>query len=562
MADRHTGSKKAGRNQCGFSVVEVLLATTVFGMLVTALVGAIIFARQSTAGAGDRNRANLLAEEGLEAVRNIRDGNFAALANGTYGLSANSGIWEFAGTSDATDIYNRQITVADNGANRKVVSSRVLWGTGAQARDTTLVTQFTNWAAPIVAPVTTGPTMMVYSKTTNTPFYRIWDGSNWGAEGSALTVGGNINYIALKTSANRNEAVLGTQDSSGAIYFQVWNGTSWGNRTQVGTGPTTTRSFDVAYEKTTGRAIIAYSAGADFAYRIWDGTTLSAATTVTAPPTTGTVNWIELRQNPLNNSNEIAMMMLDANADVYGMRWTGSAWNNMGVTTAWDTTASTASRKGIDVEYEQVSGHIMFLWGDSTATDLQYRTWNGTTLSSATLLDVPAMGGVTNWVQLAARPSSDEIMLGVQDAGADLNTRKWSGSAWDTATQHPEHDATVQNVASRNFDILWETNPLNPGELWLMWGNASGVQKKLWSGTSWGTTSTVAGSDDTSFVRLRNNSAGTMFAGIYESSLSANDDIWETHITDGSQNWSAKNTIWAGPTSADPVHFRIDIATP
>ncbi|HEX6258565.1 MAG TPA: hypothetical protein VFZ48_03735 [Candidatus Saccharimonadales bacterium] len=555
--------RKAGLCEHGFSTVEVLLAATIFGFLTMAISGAIIYGRQSTASASDRTRANLIAEEGLEAVRNIRDDNYAALVNGTYGLSAGSGAWAFSGTSDTTDIYRRQITIADQGPNRKVISSRVMWGAGSQERETTLTTLLTDWAAPVTPPPpTTGPTMMVYSKTTNTPFYRTWDGTNWSAEGSAMTVGGNINYIAVKSSAIRNETVLGTQDSTGAIYFQVWNGTAWGNRVQVGTGPTTTRSFDVAYENTTGRAIIAYSVGADFAYRIWDGTTLSAATTITAPPTTGAINWIELRQNPLSGSNEIAMIMSDANADVYGMRWTGSAWNNMGTTAAWDTTASTASRKGVDVEYEQVSGRIMFMWGDATATDIRYRIWNGATLSAATLLDIPAMGGITNWVQLAARPSSNEIMMGVQDAASDLNTRKWSGSAWDTATQHHEHDGTVENLTTRNFDVLWENHPSNPGEAWLMWGGGASVRKKQWSGTSWGSATTLAGSDDTSFVRLRADKNGAIFAGIYESVVSSADDIWESRITDGSANWSARDIIWAGPTSAEPVYFRMDITSP
>jgi hypothetical protein len=256
------------------------------------------------------------------------------------------------------------------------------------------------------------------------------------------------------------------------------------------------------------------------------------------------------------------MIMLDANADVYGMRWTGSTWSNMGTAIVWDATASTATRKGIDVEYEQSSGHIMFMWGDVTATDNYYRTWNGTTLSAATLLDIATAGGVTNWVQLAARPNSDEIMVGTQDAGSDLNTRLWSGTAWDTAAQHVEHDDTTENITSRNFDIVWETNPSNPGDAWIAWGDSAVVQKKLWSAGAWGAGTTLTGSDDTSFIRLRADSSGSIFAGVYESAASATDDIWESHIIDGSTNWSAENTIWGGPTSAEPVHFRVDIATP
>jgi len=272
-----------------------------------------------------------------------------------------------------------------------------------------------------------------------------------------------------------------------------------------------------------------------------------------------------MKQNPLAASNEIAFILLDANADVYGMVWTGSAWSTMGTATAWDTTASSAAKKGIDVDYEQTSGKAMFFWGDSIATSNNYRTWNGTTLSSVTTLAIAAAGGVTEWVQLAARPSSNEIMVGTQDVGADLNTRKWSGSAWDTATQHPEHSAAVENVASRNFDIIWETFPSNLGKAWLLWGDSATVTAKQWSGTAWGTGSVLSGSDDTSFIRLRADpTSGAVFAGIYQNATSAvgAQDIGERRLTGGSATWTAKNVIWSGPTGTDPVFFRIDIATP
>lgn len=554
------------RRQSGFSPVEVLLAVTIFGFLVTALIGAIIYGRSSTADAGERVRAQRLADEGVEAVRNIRDAAFANVTNGTFGLVQSGGVWTLSGTSDMNGIFTRQIVITSVDSTRKNVTATVTWPRGAITAQTAVTSRLTNWLASIVAPPTPGPIMMAYSKTTTTPFYRTWNGTAWSAEGSAQVVVGNINYVVLKSSRTRNEAILGVQTSTGAIYIQIWNGTAWGTLTQVGTGPTTTRSFDIAYERNTDNAVIAYtpsSGSADFAYRTWDGSVLSGSTTITAPPTTGALNWLELRQNPINTSNEVAMIMLDANIDVYGMVWTGSTWSTMGTAVVWDATASIATRKAIDVEYEQTTGEAMFMWGDSVATDQYYRTWNGTTLGAATLLDIATQGGVTNWLQLSARPNSNEILLGVQDAGADLNTRKWSGTAWDTATQHAEHSAAVESITSRNFDIVWETATANPGKAWLVWGNGATVSAKSWSGTAWGTAATLTGSDDTSFVRLRADPvSGALFAGLYENSGSATDDIWETRLTGGGSTWSAKNTIWGGPTSANPVYFRIDIATP
>lgn len=560
-------------NQRGFSPVEVLLAATVFGFLATALIGAIIYGRSSTANAGERTRAVQLANEGIEAVRNIRDEGFANIANLTnnpYGLGQSGNQWTLLpGTPDTVGIFTRQITFSAVDSVRKTVTVTVSWPQGNGTSSVSTTSRLTNWLAAIVPPApTTGPIMMAYSKTTTTPFYRTWNGTTWSAEAPAANVVGNINYVVLKSSRTRNEAIMGVQTSTGAIYIQIWNGTAWGTLTQVGTGPTTTRSFDIAYEKNSDRAVIAFtpaSGSADFSYRIWDGTTLSAATAVTTPPTTGAINWLELKQNPLSTSNEIAMIMLDANADVYGMAWNGTTntWGTMGTAAVWDATAASATKKTIDVDYEQTSGKALFMWGDSVLTDQYYRTWNGTTLSAATVLDIPAVGGLSEWIQLAARPNSNEIMVGIQDAGADLNTRKWSGTAWDTATQHVEHSAGVENITSRAFDIVWETHAANSGKAWLLWGNTLTVTAKQWSGTLWGAGTVLAGSDDTSFIRLRADPvSGTIFAGIYEDSTSATDDIWESRLTGGGTAWSAKNSIWGGPTGVTPVFFRVDIATP
>jgi hypothetical protein len=121
----------------------------------------------------------------------------------------------------------------------------------------------------------------------------------------------------------------------------------------------------------------------------------------------------------------------------------------------------------------------------------------------------------------------------------------------------------MENITSRNFDIVWETANANLGKAWIMYGNGTNVQIKQWSGTAWGTAATLTSSDDTSFMRLRADPvSGAVFAGLYEDSTSATDDIWETRLTGGGTVWSAKNIIWGGPTGTTPVFFRMDISTP
>lgn len=131
----------------GFSTVEALLAVAVFGLLVMGIGGGFIYGRESTAGAGDHERAAYIAEEGIEAVRNIRNAGYSNLVNGTYGLVQSGGVWTLSGVSDTTDIYTRAVTIADGGSNRKNITSTVSWGT--QGRQSQVVSLLSNWSAAL-----------------------------------------------------------------------------------------------------------------------------------------------------------------------------------------------------------------------------------------------------------------------------------------------------------------------------------------------------------------------------------------------------------------------------
>jgi hypothetical protein len=55
---------------------------------------------------------------------------------------------------------------------------------------------------------------------------------------------------------------LGTLASTGGIHVQVWNGASWSAAQSLGGGVGTTndayRAFDIAYEQTSGKAVVVF----------------------------------------------------------------------------------------------------------------------------------------------------------------------------------------------------------------------------------------------------------------------------------------------------------------
>ncbi len=131
-----------------FSLTEIILASAVFGLLVTALVGSYLYGQEATALAGNRARAVLLAEEALEAMRNIRDPAFVNLTDGTYGLVTTGNQWAVSGAQDTTDIFTRNINIVSVDSKRKNITANVTWQQNVQRTGTvSLVTRLTNWIA-------------------------------------------------------------------------------------------------------------------------------------------------------------------------------------------------------------------------------------------------------------------------------------------------------------------------------------------------------------------------------------------------------------------------------
>jgi Tfp pilus assembly protein PilV len=133
-------------HKVGASLVELIMAMTVFSMVVFTLVTSIIYGLESVSLAGDRVRAVLLAEEGLEAARNIKDEDFANLSAGTFGVSQSGGVWTLSGTSDTTDDFIREVDLVALDANTYEVTSRVAWTQSVlRSGEIELVSRLTNW---------------------------------------------------------------------------------------------------------------------------------------------------------------------------------------------------------------------------------------------------------------------------------------------------------------------------------------------------------------------------------------------------------------------------------
>lgn len=150
-----------------FSTIEILLAVGLFSVISLGLTSAIFYTIQSNALLSYKIKASYLADEGIQAVQNIRDASFANLTNGTYGLNIQSNSWTLAAQPDVVDGYTRTIVVSSVDTNTKKIVSRVSWPQQyGEQNFITFTSYLTNWKRTVANPTWNSP---ITASTINMP---------------------------------------------------------------------------------------------------------------------------------------------------------------------------------------------------------------------------------------------------------------------------------------------------------------------------------------------------------------------------------------------------------
>lgn len=153
---------KFSNNYHGFSLIEVLLAVTIFAIFSSGVFYVSMDSTSMDMKIDLDNQALLYAEEGLEAVRNMRDRSYLSMTNGDHGLAFSGDAWSFiqapeiideffARTVVVSDVYrDTNGNIADSGTydpETKKVVSRVEWTfREVIPRSIELVMYLSNWS--------------------------------------------------------------------------------------------------------------------------------------------------------------------------------------------------------------------------------------------------------------------------------------------------------------------------------------------------------------------------------------------------------------------------------
>lgn len=138
---------KENLQQNGFVVLEALLSASILVTLFIAFMGMIIYNQQIYEDSLNRQEAIFMAEEGLEAVRNIRDADYSTLVDGNYGIAISDNHWTLSSSPDNINNFSRRINISTVSDNIKKIDSIIEWDSRNNINQSySLTTYLSNWA--------------------------------------------------------------------------------------------------------------------------------------------------------------------------------------------------------------------------------------------------------------------------------------------------------------------------------------------------------------------------------------------------------------------------------
>ena len=99
------------KTQKGSSILEIIVAVAIFILITSSVVVLYLGSQSTTLRDKEKLQADMYLQQGMEAVRSIRDYSFTNVTNGTHGLSNSSGYWQFSGSSDTLGQFTRTTLV-------------------------------------------------------------------------------------------------------------------------------------------------------------------------------------------------------------------------------------------------------------------------------------------------------------------------------------------------------------------------------------------------------------------------------------------------------------------
>lgn len=325
------------------------------------------------------------------------------------------------------------------------------------------------------------PTMIISSRSWTTDhFYSTSSAGTWGPRTLISTYPDEGKLVVAADCPTRNEIAIGVLDYSNAARVGFYSGGTFVAPVTVCSNTKTSdqRPMYLAYEANSRDLIVAYwrEASNQVAFRTASGTTLSGESVMTLP-TTSDVRFLKLIAKP--KSDTVVLLTGHGNKDLYATIWNGSSFGAATVITS-NMGTGTDKTEPFDMAFENISGDGLLVYGVNVGgKQPAYRTLVGTTWSAQVL--IPTVGDDAQWVRVAARPGTDDILMACQTNSMDVYMNTWNGTGWNVSC-----DVATYNTGSkdaRRFDLAFQRDGVRAV---LLYSDASSIIKfRTWTPSAW-----------------------------------------------------------------------------
>jgi hypothetical protein len=322
------------------------------------------------------------------------------------------------------------------------------------------------------------PGIMIYGDGSNIPKYRTFDHENnvFSAETGTFVATVGPTWL-LRTSPTQHIALAGYYDNTGTLTIMCFDGSNWTKEFEAASGGVGNRHrFDIAFEKTSGDAMVIFSKGqhvfSQLGWRTKAGDTACgagwAAETLLDPlRTSNDIMYVKLAQDRREGSNLLAVTWVDTSEDISAKMWNGTSWVNEPSSVTdnnLERISSSHDIENMDIEFESLSGDLMLVWSNANGTNgtngARYRMCNGGVAACTwgAVTTPPTFADDATSLDIAANPNTDEIVFAsIGNAGGDLQLGYWNGTAW-TNTANADTSCTVPYVGSKLVTTGWLIN--------------------------------------------------------------------------------------------------------
>jgi Tfp pilus assembly protein PilV len=104
---------KNSLHSSGFALIETILAMALMIAFATTSVSVILHSFSMNRLGNEETQATLYAQEGIEAIRSIKNQNWSDLTPGIYGVDNSSGRWQLSGSPNTRDKFTRTIYLSE-----------------------------------------------------------------------------------------------------------------------------------------------------------------------------------------------------------------------------------------------------------------------------------------------------------------------------------------------------------------------------------------------------------------------------------------------------------------